>query len=695
MTTHTKIEINGAEVLELESGTVSKATSDYNSSSTFKLTFNNYAGKNATTFNAGDEVTVYAEDVFPPTKKILTAILEQVNFDGKKNDERIIIKGRDFTSVLQNTTVPPEVYNDQEVSFIVKDLMAKYAPTIGVVNVQTTTKIIQQISFNHISLFDALKKLAGEAEFFFFVDVDKDLNFLPKDSTASGVILDGTNIVKAKFTDSLSGVKNDIWVYGDKYLVTVPQESFVADGIGSAFSLVHKPHNTKIVSSGITQIGAVDQMTSVPTTGTQYLVNFNNKEIIFVSGTEAGDHIPSSGIIITADYERDKPIIKRAGNDASQALTKGPRSQIINDKSIKDPRMARDIAKTTLLESLPVKTEGTLSMKGIFDLIPGNTVIVDLPNHGVESTTYKILSVDYALDSASLLSDKVVTVRVSERLRDLTDIIKDIVTSIKELQAGDIDTTDGLSRLVIGPGSMGLATSNWQISTRQIGNSFELDAPANGILGLGSGVGATGSDFNTLYDFNTIASGEAGWDFAATGGDGLHPQNNNRKWNWSDTGRTPSLHTGPIDLGDAFVYTETSYPTVNGDEFIMTLKKGIDMEKYNFLSVAFDRNTRTNPEGQLFFEASSGGTWDVVGSWIGNAETLFTPTGPFDLSGYSDADFQVRFRTLASGLPIYNNDMAITNVNIIGSGASSSPLQPVLGSGTAGAYIIQESGGEI
>lgn len=534
----------GLTIKDFESGSVNKNIGDNYSSSQFDLVFSNYAGRNKDTFDSGDEIQILLEkNVFPPTKKIITGIIENINTFGPKNEEKIQITGRDYTSVLQNTTVPPEIYANQEVSVIAKDLMTKYAPTITTNNVQVTTKTINHITFNHTSLFDALRKLAEESEHFFYIDVDKDLHLEPKGSTSSGVVADGTNIIDANFNKNIDDVRNDIWVYGDRYLVAAPTLTFTADGTGSVFSTTYKPRNTDVQVNGSIQLGGVAEMTSVPTTGTEYLVDFHNKEIIFVSGTNTGNHIPISGDSITINYHRDRPIIKRASDDTSQVRTKGARSEVIVDKAIKDPRMARDIAKRVLTEGKTPRFEGTVVLKDIVDLTPGNTILVNLPTYNINNVDYRMVSVKYSLDKLSLTSDEVLTVKINERIKDFADVIKDVIVKVKELQAGDIDTADGLSRLVFTPGSMGFRVNDYTVRTNNMLDSFTLGHPERGVLGKRNDLGAGSINNNQIVwtSAGSHATGDLGsyallFPGSHTGYDGINIANNAGSWDGTLSG---------------------------------------------------------------------------------------------------------------------------------------------------------------
>ena len=74
-----------------------------------------------------------------------------------------------------------------------------------------------------------------------------------------------------------------------------------------------------------------------------------------------------------------------------------------------------------------------------------------------------ILEVKYNFIKKSELSDSVVSVKVSRRLADVTDTIKQLVLDVKQLQSTDILVTDVISRMEFSVGSFGMRVKNWKV----------------------------------------------------------------------------------------------------------------------------------------------------------------------------------------------------------------------------------------
>jgi len=523
MVIYTQVEVGGNKFDDADYIRVVNSIGVNNSSSNFRCVFPNHNGLHKDDFTIGDELIIYANKtndidslLFPLTfpfdfsTRVITGLIEDIRFFGKEQDEEMILSGRDYTARLQDATVEPVVYNNQEVSVIVKDIMDNNVDGITTEGVDTTSTTLDHISFNHISVFDALKQLADVSGFIFWVDVNKVLNFKQKESIDSGFTLDNTNVLKSTFRESDQDMANEVWVYGDRRL-TAWQNTFTADGAGSVFELDYKPHNTSVLVAGSTtpKKGGVFQLVDFAPSGVEYLIDYHNKKIIFVSGTNAGDNIPVSGDSITVDYDRSTPIIKY-GFDRSSIETYGKKVKVIVDKNIKDPRLAKDVLTAELEENKLPKIQGNLSLQGIQILTAGKTVGVNLPNNGITNQTYEIIEVVYEFNKKNNLSEKVMRVKVSKKLKDVIDTIKQLMLDVKKIQVGDISTSDVITRLEASTGSAGVRVKEWYVKTRTIGDCFVLGHPVNGVLGspvLGTGGSQVTLGSSTLSSFTVQYSG--------------------------------------------------------------------------------------------------------------------------------------------------------------------------------------------
>jgi len=227
------------------------------------------------------------------------------------------------------------------------------------------------------------------------------------------------------------------------------------------------------------------------------LVDYDQQRIVFVSGTIAGDNIPPGSYVV--DYDRSTPIIKRGGDRAS-ITSYGPKTKVIQDKNIVDPQMARDVVISTLSQHSQPSTQGTIQLEGIVYLIAGQTIIVNMANQNISNETYDIIEARYEFTKKNCRSNQVLTIKVSKRLKDIADTIKQLILDIKKLQTEDMNVSDVYSRMEFATGSVGTRVSSWYVKTRTLGSSFILGHPKNGVLGstTTSGVNYLGDSRSSL-----------------------------------------------------------------------------------------------------------------------------------------------------------------------------------------------------
>jgi prophage tail gpP-like protein len=438
----------------------------------------------ASSYNIGNTVDIFADKgINPPTTKIFSGILESIKPQGKGNQETLILAGKDYTTRLIDRTVEPEVYNNLPAGSIVKDIIKKYTDDITVTNVSDTATTIKRIVFNQIPVFDAIRQLAEQSDSVFYIDNTHDLHFGLKSETSSGKTFDDTNIISSTIKEQRNSVFNEIWVYGDRYLDNY-QESFTGTGSTFEYTLDYRPHNTDITIDDISQRGAIANMITENTaSGANYSVNYEDRLITFQSGTEIGySSIPGSNASVVMNYMRELPIVKTDKNNESIS-TYGKRVKVIVDKNIRDPNLAEEILRVALNENAVAKKQGQLQIKGIVDITPSNTCIVNIPFHNINSQTYDILEANYNFNSTTNFSENVLKLKVNKKLPDVTDTLKNILLDIKKLQGADMSNEDLFTRVETSTGSIGIRQSGINVWDIDMGSSFILGGNINGLLG--------------------------------------------------------------------------------------------------------------------------------------------------------------------------------------------------------------------
>ena len=498
MTVYTKITIEGTEY-NPDDINLERSIGEYNAVSNFKVTFNNYAGQHDDTFSLNDEVKIYADlDTDPATTLLFTGIIESIDYSGSGNSERLTIIGRDYGAVLMDMSIQPVVYKNTDCGAIVKSVVEQNAQgLVGVANVDTATgTILEKLAFNHNPIFDAIKQIAELCGYIFYVDENKVLNFVEKDSVSSGLTFDNTNITKADFKIDDSKVFNKIWVYGDRILTGATDTGGIGDG-GSVFPLNDYAYNSRVfVDSVLQEPGGVYQMDNPSTDNVKYLVNFTDKQIVFTSGTTAGDNIPASGTSnIQVDYERNTPILKYK-QDADSIGAYGPKTKVITDTDIKDYSQANDKAAAVLNENKDPKIQGDIDLYGVVDVTPGNTCIVNIPFQNVNNQTYKILNADYRFTPENCLSNQVLHLTLNLKINDFTDTLKDTVLRIKKAETGALQ--QALTRLETSTDTIPI-DSRYEVWELNVNDNFVFHSGKHGKLDDPNSRLGTGNLGSTFY----------------------------------------------------------------------------------------------------------------------------------------------------------------------------------------------------
>lgn len=436
----------------------------------------------------------------------LRGIIDTITFRGEGLDETVLLRGRDYTARLMDNVVDTSVYTNTEVGSIVRDIIANNLTDIGSKNINTTITSLPRIAFNQVPIYDALTDLADLSNHFFYIDGDKDLHFEPIGDVAGGLTLDSSNIAKTLFDNTREGMANKIWVRGDRYFSAAPREVITSVSPGSVYTLTYNPHNSKIQTSNRTpgsnlKGGVFNMVHPNSLSGTDYLVNFFDRQIIFVSGTSIGySTIPNAGGSIVAEYDRELPIVKYGEDNLSIQLY-GPKTKIIDDKSIKDPLTAQNILDSELQKSNPLNNI-QINFKGWEDIIAGTTADLNIPDFNLNINSIPIIEVSYDFTPDKAIEENVIKLNLDNRQIDITDQIKDLRRRTELLQAEDRQVGDVFTRAAYATGSILIVGSTWTISARWLGSEFRAwpstnippvgsgGTPRLGILGSSTAIGA-------------------------------------------------------------------------------------------------------------------------------------------------------------------------------------------------------------
>ena len=477
MAIHTKLTVNSVEFEDYRTLNVKRSMQDSNASSSFTAVFDSPAGRHSSDFTVGQTVDIYADETDGSTK-IFSGVLEKVKFRGYESTQTVAISGRDFSLRLQDMTAQPQVFTNTEVSSIVTQLLSSNdVPDITTTNVVVTGTTLARMSYNHESLFDAFNELAILSNSIFWIDENKDLHWIERKSSSSGVTLGDSqnNVLETDLNRGREGMANIVHVYGDRYLSgfteTIPTGSPAG---GSVITLLSRPHNTEVSYLGSSLKGSVKDITLTTTSGPNYAVNFFDRQVVFLSGTEIGyDSIPASGGSVIVNYQRELPIVKR-GQDDDSINFYGPKVKVIRDKSIKDPNTALELLKGTLIDANPLNRLNC-KLKGWFTFGPADTVVYDLSDFNMDELVMSIVQIEYNFNKNTIQNNDTINLTLSKKLLDITDKLKDLDKRLVNIESPDISDTDVVTRLLQSREEFIVVGSNWNIYTSAVtGSCFHL-----------------------------------------------------------------------------------------------------------------------------------------------------------------------------------------------------------------------------
>lgn len=146
-----------------------------------------------------------------------------------------------------------ETYEDTTVEAIIEALTTNYAPDFTTTNVDADIPVVS-VTFNYISVKDALAKLAKLTNHSWYVDYDKDIHFFPKNTelapfsitdTSANYVFDSLDV-----SDDLSQLRNRVYVRGGEADGEPRTESFNGDDTKKFFKLSNKFSSLPTVTVG-------------------------------------------------------------------------------------------------------------------------------------------------------------------------------------------------------------------------------------------------------------------------------------------------------------------------------------------------------------------------------------------------------------------------------------------------------------
>jgi len=224
--------------------------------------------------------------------------------------QRYDVQCKDWTHYLDRRLVT-ERYTDKTVAEIIADIITDYTSGFTVTEVSCDIPI-DSISFNYVTVSQAIQMLAEQVNHSWYVDYSKDIHFFPKNNELSPFDLTDTNnkyVFKSLVVkDDLSQMRNRILVRGGDKQGSKRTKNFTGDEKKKTFPLGYRFAKKPIVLLAGSAIAV----------GTEFLDdeasyvcfwNYNEKYCRFTSTPHTGTAIAVTGtpyipiLVQVEDYE--------------------------------------------------------------------------------------------------------------------------------------------------------------------------------------------------------------------------------------------------------------------------------------------------------------------------------------------------------------------------------------------------------
>ena len=184
---------------------------------------------------------------------IITEVDENYELPGML---RYDVQCKDYTQLLDRELVTNR-YTNTTANAVISDIITNYTSGFTDTNVAAGFPV-ESVTFNRISVSQALQKLADLSGYSWYVDYDKDIHFFPSDTNAAPFELtDSSNnfipsslVLKNDFTQ----IRNRVFVRGGEAAGVSRTETFDGDGSKLTFTLANKYQSMPTVTVGGTAV---------------------------------------------------------------------------------------------------------------------------------------------------------------------------------------------------------------------------------------------------------------------------------------------------------------------------------------------------------------------------------------------------------------------------------------------------------
>lgn len=309
--------------------------------------------------------------------------------------KRVDLKCIDNTDRLQRLLVA-EVFENQTAKEIITEARNKYAPWLGVTNVDDIGGDVELLTFNYEPFINVISKLSEMTGAHWNIDAYNRLSFfLDNDGFTSfdftpNRILEGSFNLDANATD----LCNRIWIIGAKQASpNTIEQTFTGDGNNQFYSIAYEPNYPSVTENGVAKTIAIDKE-GTPTTN--YVYNKKEKVLKRVAG-----NLPN-GTVLKITYRPTVQVIDYFEDPASVAAY-GLYEKAVIDKKITDKMAARKRGRAELKRKKDIIRSAGWNTRS-WRVNPGQLTRVVMPAFGINSF-WRIESINVEFTPEDIVAD--------------------------------------------------------------------------------------------------------------------------------------------------------------------------------------------------------------------------------------------------------------------------------------------------
>ncbi|GEM_PF-4919608 len=364
-------------------------------------------------------------------------------FDGLINSikktntkEEFDIEAEDYGSLMLNRFIT-DAFKDEKATDIIKDILAEKIPEYywDTSSFDENDFVVENIAFEDKPIIEIIEYLAELIGFDFWISNNDDIikfNCKIRKSIESDFVLQrGVNLKTLIFIEDKSQMANRVIVEGDVREFAKTQR-FTGTGVTKEYSLVFKPHNTKVSVNGIMLIGGVEGISQNP----EFYVDFFDKKITLVN-------TPALNTQIVIDYTYDIPI-KVEATDFASIKKYGEKAQFIKNKNIKEKTEAKKYAKEYIKQYGKPVFIAEAEAPASIEYSVGDVITVKDLSKGINHSM-QVLECTYSYSKREGFNS---SLKLAQTQQTGSSILKDIILRLKqveELLKGDVEVVTKLT----------------------------------------------------------------------------------------------------------------------------------------------------------------------------------------------------------------------------------------------------------